>query len=322
MKLDKKSKKNNISLNFSVENPDEANNISFIGRALSSPVRIAILRELNQKNMLLSEIATKFNLPLSSTAFHMNILEEANLVRIEYSTKGKGSLKWYSYSKREVKIVLRSEGLNIKKTPFITYKIGIGEYINAHFSESCGIATETGLIMENSPNDVYIPTRYNAQLIWFKKAGWLLYAIPNSYFRQGEILEISISLEICSEINGYNNDYPSDITFWINDFELCTYMCPGDFGDRYGKFTPSWWYKESTKYGLLTTITIKENGIYLNEKLVDKNIRIDDLKLGEGNCNTIKIGVKDNATHKGGLNIFGEKFGDFSQAIIFTARYK
>ena len=81
-------------------------------------------------------------------------------------------------------------------------------------------------------------------------------------------------------------------------------------------------YKESTKYGLLTTITIKENGIYLNEKLVDKNIRIDDLKLGEGNCNTIKIGVKDNATHKGGLNIFGEKFGDFSQAIIFTARYK
>ena len=310
------------SFEFDIENSNDTNIITSIGRALSSPIRIAILCELNKKPMLLSEIAEKFNLPISSTAFHMSALEDANLVSIEYSTKGKGTLKWFTYTKREIKIALRPEIKSKKKTPIVSYKIGVGEYIDAVFSNNCGITTETEVIMENVSNNVFTPKRFNAQLVWFKHSGYVTYAIPNSYYEENNISEINFSVEICSEAKGFNEEYPSDITFWINNIEICTYTSPGDFGERYGKFTPSWWYPESTKYGLLVNITVKENGVYLNEQLVNKNININNLNLGQDNRNTIKIGVKENAVHKGGLNIFGEKFGDYNQAIIFTARYK
>lgn len=129
-------------------------------------------------------------------------------------------------------------------------------------------------------------------------------------------------LEICSEASGYNETYQSDISFFINDKRLCVYTSPGDFGARYGKFTPDWWYKESTKYGLLVTIAVTDKGIWLNGELVNKNITLNDLNLSNGNRILLRIEVEENAKHKGGFNIFGEKFGDYDIPIVFTAYMK
>ena len=134
--------------------------------------------------------------------------------------------------------------------------------------------------------------------------------------------EINISLEICSESPGFNNNYPSDITFSINGIEICTFISQGDYGDRYGKFTPSWWYPERTKYGILTNISIRSSGVFLNERLVNKGVCLQDLRLPESNKTTFGIEVKKNAHHPGGFNIFGSQFGDYAQHIIFTATYK
>ena len=307
-----------------IENPEDTNSIALLGRALSSPIRIEILRLLNNgKAMLLSEIAEKLNLQISSTAFHLQVLQEANLLNVEISTKRKGSLKWYSYGAHKQCTVFMRNPKSTKTQPLpTTYHIPIGSFIDAKFSDECGISSETDIIMENNPNDIFNPNKTNAQIIWNKNSGYLTYALPSDFAFKGSLSEITISLELCSETNGYNLDFPSDITFSLNDIELCTFLSVGDFGDHYGKFTPPWWFSESTKYGVLTTISIKENGVYLNEKLVNKKVTLNTLDFTKSLKTTFKLQVKEDAEHVGGFNIFGEKFGEHNQAIVFTAIYK
>ena len=309
---------------YDIEDAKDTTNLAALGRALSSPVRIQMIRLVNKKNMLASEIAAELNLPLSSAIFHLNILEDAGIIKKSFSTKGKGTLHWYTYVTNIAMIRFRNSNGYSKpesRAPYV-HQINIGEYIDAEFSNQCGIATAEKQIMSANPHNAFVSGRQDAQIIWSEGYGSLLYAIPNDYAQQGTLNEIKISLEICSEAPGFNNDYPSDIAFSINGIELCTFVSLGDYGDRYGKFTPSWWYPESTKYGILTNISIRSNGVFLNEKLVNKSINLHDLKLQERNKTTFGIEVKKNAHHPGGFNIFGSKFGDYDQHIIFTATYK
>ena len=309
---------------YDIDGTKDTTNLAALGRALSSPVRIQMIRLVNKKNMLASEIAAELNLPLSSAIFHLNILEEAGIIQKSFSTKGKGTLHWYTYGINIAIIRFRNSNGYSKpeiRAPYV-HQINIGEYIDAEFSKQCGIATAEKQIMGGDPHNAFVAGRQDAQIIWSQGYGSLLYAIPNNYAQQGQLKEITISLEICSEAPGFNINYPSDITFSINGTEICTFISPGDYGDRYGKFTPSWWYPESTKYGILTNISIRSNGVFLNEKLVNKNISIHDLKLQESNKTTFGIEVKKDAHHPGGFNIFGSEFGDYAQPIIFTATYK
>ena len=309
---------------YDIEGTKDTTSLAAFGKALSSPVRIQMIRLVNKKNMLASEIAAELNLPLSSTIFHLNILEDAGIIQKSFSTKGKGTLHWYTYATNIAVIRFRNSNGHLKpenRAPYV-HQINIGEYIDAEFSNQCGIATAEKQIMSENPHNAFVAGRQDAQVIWSEGYGSLLYAIPNDYAQQGKLNEIKISLEICSEAPGFNNNYPSDITFSINGIEICTFISPGDYGDRYGKFTPSWWYPESTKYGILTNISIRSTGVYLNERLVNKSICLDDLRLEETNKTTFGIEVKKNAQHPGGFNIFGSNFGDYGQHIIFTATYK
>ena len=309
---------------YDIEDTKDTTKLAALGRALSSPVRIQMIRLVNKKNMLASEIAAELKLPLSSTIFHLNILEDAGIIKKSFSTKGKGTLHWYTYVTNIAIIRFRNSNGYFKpesRAPYV-HQINIGEYIDAEFSDQCGIATDEKQIMSADPHNAFVSGRQDAQIIWSEGYGSLLYAIPNNYAQQGNLNEIKISLEICSEAPGFNNDYPSDITFSINGIEICTFVSTGDYGDRYGRFTPSWWYPESTKYGILTNISIRSNGVFLNEKLVNKSICLNNLKLQEKNKTTFGIEVKKNAQHPGGFNIFGSKFGDYDQHIIFTATYK
>jgi tetratricopeptide (TPR) repeat protein len=184
-----------------------------------------------------------------------------------------------------------------------------------------GMATEAKQIAGNMPQDAFINERHNAQIIWNSNDAYLTYAIANSYACFKKVTSISFSLEICAEAYGYNHDFPSDITFSVNGVELATYTCKGDFGDRYGKYTPTWWFVESTKYGELVTVSVTDEGVYINDKLVNRNVSVRSLNLSEGNRTEIKIEVKEDAVRCGGFNIFGEKFGDYNQHIVFSANY-
>ena len=71
---------------------------------------------------------------------------------------------------------------------------------------------------------------------------------------------------------------------------------------------------------MIKTLRITDECVYLDETPVS-TYNIKKLKLAEGDYITLRIGVKEDAKHQGGMNIFGEKFGDFSQGLIYMVDY-
>jgi predicted transcriptional regulator len=128
------------------------------------------------------------------------------------------------------------------------------------------------------------------------------------------------SLEICSEAPKYKNNWLSDITFWVNNTEICTWTSPGDFGGQKGRLNPDWWLDDLTQYGLLKTIGISDNGVFLDEIKISP-VRLDDLYIEEKDYFTFRIGIKPDAANIGGINLFGEKFGNYPQNIVVKLEY-
>ena len=73
---------------------EEIDALCSLGRALSSPIRIEIMQLLYEEGMIIGDIAKKLDLPASSTAFHLKILEEAGLIRMEKQPGTRGTVKF------------------------------------------------------------------------------------------------------------------------------------------------------------------------------------------------------------------------------------
>ena len=128
-------------------------------------------------------------------------------------------------------------------------------------------------------------------------------------------------MELCSEAPGYLEVWPSDITVSVNGVEITTYCSPGDFGARRGRITPDYWPNGRTQYGLLKNFAIRRDGCYLDKVLVNPSVCLDDLKLEEKPYISLTIAVKKDARNVGGINLFGEKFGDYEQGIVMRMVY-
>ena len=78
---------------------------------------------------------------------------------------------------------------------------------------------------------------------------------------------------------------------------------------------------KSTQFGLLKTRSINSEGSFLDFVKVS-DVTINDIKLNNQPYLSIKIEIKDDAKNIGGINIFGEKFGDYPQGIVLKIKYK
>ena len=131
---------------------------------------------------------------------------------------------------------------------------------------------------------------------------------------------LDFSAELCSETADYNLDCPSDITLWINGMEAGTWAGPSDFGGRRGKLNPDWWEDKNTQYGNLKTWHIDEKGTYLDGRLVNKQ-NLHNYALAEVLYISVRIGIKEDAVHVGGVNIFGSSFGDYPQDLVMRLKF-
>jgi predicted transcriptional regulator len=165
------------------------------------------------------------------------------------------------------------------------------------------------------PDTFLDPDRMRAGLLWFTR-GFVEYQFPNNAtVAKAAIGALELSLELSSEVPGTSKNWPSDITIAINGREIDTWTSPADYGDKRGIYTPDWWKLAGSQYGNLKQWRVTPAGTYRDgEKVSDCSLQ--DLQLEKHRSIRMRIGVKEDARHPGGLNIFGSGFGNHSKDIV------
>ena len=294
-------------------NLDDTEHLASIAKALSSETRIEILRQLRYKDLNVNEIAEILDIPASSSAAHVKVLEEAGIIKTTLQPGIRGSMKVCHIILDHVYVEMNTLK-NLEQDAEII-KMPIGSYVNYKIEPTCGIVSAKGPIgSEDNPRCFYMPERMEAQLIWLGN-GFLEYRFPSNSLSDKKVKWLELSMELCSEDHEYNLNYPSDITLWINNMEAGTWSCPSDFGGRRGKLNPAWWPDKNTQFGFLKTWKITDQGCYLDDEKSEERL-LKEFRLEKQDYISVRIGVKEDAMYKGGLNLFGEGFGDYAQNIV------
>jgi len=152
--------------------------------------------------------------------------------------------------------------------------------------------------IDDSTQVFYSASRHHAQIVWFT-SGYLEYRFPNLFANQQALSKLGFSFEACSEAPDYNNDWPSDITEWINGSEVFTFRSAGDFGGKRGLLNPDWWPERSSQYGELHQLEITGEGCFGDGKKTSGK-GLDALKIKGGEFISFRIGVKEDAEYVGG----------------------
>lgn len=293
--------------------------IAEFGRAVSVPERLAVLKCILLASKSVPDIAAELNLPASSVARHIDILDKAGLIYTSLQPGPKGHAKYCSQAVLSVTLSLEADDSR-KKDAGYEVEMPLGMFSHCHIKAPCGMTGAEGKIADfDNPKIFFSPVRTKAECIWFD-CGFISYNFPADFSDKQRFSEISFTFEICSETLYHNNNWPSDITVRVNDVEVTTFTSPGDFGGRRGKYTPSYWPVTSTQFGLLKNITVGSDGVFVDNSFVSDKVHFADLKIYDGSAIKLDIGIKDDATHRGGINLFGKNFGDFPQSIVMSLK--
>ena len=250
---------------------------------------------------------------------HVKIDYEAGLVYVMFKPSPKGHIKYCSQAILEFAVSLEPVGTSQEKKGY-TVEMPIGMFSRCQIKAPCGMTgVEEYVESFDDPNVFFSPKRVQAECIWFDQ-GFISYNFPTDFPRDCRYSQITFSFEVCSETMYYNNEWESDITVCINQREILTFTSAGDFGGRRGKYTPLYWPVTSTQFGVLKRITVDEKGVWEDQVLVSDKVRFQNLKIGEDSTIRLDIGVKEDAVHRGGVNLFGRSFGDYPQAIVMSLK--
>lgn len=288
-------------------------------KALGSKPRMQILELLQDQVLNISEISEALDMPLSTANLHIRNLEKAGLLMSELKPGERGVQK--VCSRVYDMILIQLPHGSPSQQQMVEQTMPIGSFVSCDVTPTCGLASENSIIgLFDDAASFYEPQRVNAQLLWFHH-GHVEYRFPNR-LPPGSILEsLQLSMEVCSEAPLHRADWPSDITVWLNNVEIGTWTSPGDFGGQRGVLTPEWWETWNSQYGLLKIWQVNGTGSYI-DGLRLSDVSLAELKLDAQPFIAVKVGVKADAKHVGGLNIFGRKFGNYPQDISLRLRYR
>lgn len=286
-------------------------------KALSNTTRIDIINLLAEGKKNITQLSNELNTSKAMITRHIKQLEDAELIQTEVIPAKSGTQKICSLKIEKIEV-------NFPKKLYPDYKfreieIPVGHYTDYTVEPTCGLASNEGFIGEvDNPKFFMDRNRMDAELLWFTR-GFVEYKIPNIMEKEDTIEMIEISLEVASEFPVSNDNWPSDISFHLNDNLLGTWTSPGNYSDTEGINNPEWWPRKNSQYGLLKNIRIFDN-----ETLMDSE-KLSDIKLKDINLNnslfSLRISVDQNAENIGGLTLFGKEFGNHPQNIQFKIYY-
>lgn len=285
--------------------------------ALASNVRIQIIHLLSEKSMNIKELAESLRLSSAIMTMHVKKLEKAGLIRCEM-VPGKAGVK------KQCSLIVDHIGIDFpkreqKRRLVHQTEVSVGHYTDCEVYPTCGLCTVDKIVgIYDDPRYFLDPDRVNAKILWFGK-GYVEYKVFNLLLRDEIPEELEISMELSSEAPFTNNNWPSDITFFMNDVKLGMWTSPGDFGGSRGRLNPEWWSPDINQYGLLKKLKITQDGTYMD------GMKISDVSIAQLNLHNkhwkFRIAVLEDAAHVGGVTLFGSGFGNYNQDIVFKLHY-
>jgi len=285
--------------------------------ALASEVRLNIIQYLSEQQLNIKQLAEKLGLSSAIATRHVTKLEQAGLIRTE-KTKGKSGIQKIST------LVVEDIYISFPKKVQAAYathvvSVPVGHFTDFDVTPSCGLASHRDFIgPDDQPKYFLSPERMDTGILWFTK-GFVEYKLPNYLEPHQSLQQIDVSFEISSEFPIANPHWPSDITFSLNGIELGKWQSPGDFNDERGRLTPDWWPETINQYGLLKTLRITPHGTYIDgDPISDVTTKAF---MGSLDAWSLKFEVKKDASHVGGLTLFGKSFGHFEQDIVVKTYY-
>ncbi len=302
-----------MSRNFLVIDLEERPDVL---RGLASATRVRILRLLRrEEGANVNEIAEALDLPQSSVSTNIQILEAAGLIRTETHKGRKGNQKLCFSAFDEVVVTIRDNSARAH-ADVIEVEMPIGLYTSCEVSAPCGLRSPQGIIgLLDVPGTFLNPDRMNAGLMWFT-CGFVEYQFPNNARLTGKsVTALEFSIEMSSEVPGTAAEWPSDITLAVNGREIGMWTSPGDFGDKRGVFPPDWWKLKGSRYGKLKSWRVTPEGSFV-DGLKISSVTPEDLDISAHHSIRLRIEVKPDARHPGGVNIFGRGFGNYDQDIV------
>ncbi len=291
-------------------------------KALSTPVRLKIMEMVYQNDHLsMNDLAEALDVTNSAISMHVSKLEAAGLVTIQTTSGKRGVMKLVKPRYHRM-IVDLAPGAGEAARNCYQDDISVGCYTNADVHPTCGLATSGNIIGDlDNPKVFSYPERFKADILWIGY-GSISYNLPNRLKAGQKLTELQISFEISSECPEFNEDYPSDIYFDINGKSIGKWISPGDFGGRHGMLSPNWWPEGLNQYGLLKTIVINDAGTFMDGTYRMSNLTVDQLGIDYNSNINLTFSVPKDTANCGGLTLFGESFGDYSQNIQVKLYYE
>ena len=289
-------------------------------KALGSELRINIIKLLQENHeMNMNELATSLGITNGALTSHIKKLEESGIIQVMTERGGHGNQKICKVAVDKIVVDVESEETEEDQNIYNT-EVKVGHYSDYNVYPTCGLATSKAIVGEvDDPRYFSHPDRINAGILWFTK-GYIEYMIPNLLPSATKIDQITVSLEISSEAPGINNDWPSDISIFLNDVKIGTWTSPGDYGDVQGIFTPDWWFPNWNQYGLLKMILINKKGTFV-DGLKISDVTINQFNLDYKSTVRFKFEIEEDAKNIGGITIFGSEFGNYNQDIKVRIAY-
>ncbi len=287
-------------------------------KALGNALRLRILKLLAHDHLAVADIISKLELPPSTVNQHLRVLEEAGLIQtfLRPATRGTEKVCAHVYQKLECDLTPVAS----RPERAVEISMPVGAYTDFQATRPCGLASATNIIgLLGDPEAFLEPNHIDAQILWFS-TGYVEYRFPKKLPPRATPQSLSLSTEICSEASGYAEDWPSDITLWINGVEIGSWTSPGDFGAQRGLLNPDWWSSNHTQHGVLKVWQVTTSGSFVDGLSISA-ATIDDLHIADSPYLTIRIGIKPDAEYKGGVNLFGRYFGNYPQDLILRLVY-
>ncbi|WP_438444104.1 ArsR/SmtB family transcription factor [Gorillibacterium sp. sgz5001074] len=285
--------------------------------ALASPVRLQIIRQLQEEEMSVKDLAAALGLSSAITSIHVSKLQKAGLISCRNKRIQSGTYKFCSLSAHHLQINLSPAPESSRK--LVEISVPIGHYTDVEAHPTCGLASREQLIGQyDAPRFFMDPERMQAGILWFAR-GYVEYKVPNYLFKNQVLNELEVSMEISSEAPHTREQWPSDIRFAFNGTELGIWTSPGDYGDRRGNFTPDWWPPDVNQYGLLKVLRINGSGTFIDGQRISER-RVQDLDWSAGSW-TFRMSAEDTGKNRGGLTLFGKGFGNYDQDLLFRVYY-